>query len=270
MQEIIREDGGSQFTLQALIKAVKRRLLLIVAITLLCTAVGGVFGAFIVDTRYTTTATIMVNVDSEGTLSQAQSLATALKSITDPENNDLYSEVWYKFNIDNPENKIASVQELKDSITVKVSSTLLYFTLVSTNPKADSILTLFMQHVKDFADTKDYDNPIKDEEGNYVLDENGEKQYAPKYPLYAEKVDIISIPFEPKDDSMTKVFKYMALFFIVGAFGSLCFVLLKVLLEDTYSDKASFENDFAIDVLATIEEVKIARADKSETAEEGV
>lgn len=235
MEEMIREDGGSQFTLQAIFKALKKKLLLIIAVTLLFTAVGGVFGAFVVDTQYTTSGTMIVNVGNDGTLADAQSLATALKSITDPGNDRIYKAVTTKFNATHPNDKI-TIAELQGAISVTANSVLLNITMTTSNPKADLILDEFMSEIKAFANEKDAST------GAY------------KYHLFAGKVDVISYASTPSSDAQTKVFKNMVIFFVIGAFGSVLVVLLMLLLNDTYANKVSFEKDFAIDVLATIED----------------
>ncbi|MBR2337332.1 MAG: hypothetical protein IKA61_05270 [Clostridia bacterium] len=254
MEDMIREDGGSQFTLQALFKELKKKLLLVVAIVLLCTAAGGVFGAFVVDTKYTSNATMIVNVGNEGTLAEAQSLATALKSITEPENDAIYNSTITTFNAKHPDSKI-TLEELKSSVSVTSNSMLLNLTIVSTNAEANLILDEFMRQIRRFA--------------NEEVTNDGVTTY--RYPLFAEKVDVISYASKPVSDAKTKVFKHMALFFIVGAFGSMLLVLLSVLLNNTYADKSSFERDYDIDVLATLEDIRfLDLEDAAQKAEEVV
>ena len=250
MEDIIREEGGSNFTLQVFVKEIKRKLLLIIAIALAFTAVGGVFGGFIVDTKYTSTASVILQPGNEGKLEEAQSLASALKSVTDPENDALYQDVFDAFNAKYPESVLPTVKELKESISVSSNAMLLNFKVVSKNSKADLILEEFLNHVIDFTMKKDVVNGIE----TY------------KYPLFANKVDIISDPSSPTSDASTKVFKYMALFLIIGAVGSMCFILVSIMLEDTYPNKASFERDFTIDVLASIGDVRYLKTNSTKSA----
>ena len=255
MVEIMREEGGSQFTLQALFKELKKKLLLVIAIILFCTAVGGVYGGVVVDTTYTTNATMIVNVGNDGTLEQAKSLATALKSIVDPENDVIYDLTATTFVSKNPNYPMKRDElkaELKKSISVTTNAMLLNLTMSTTLPEAESILNLFMKQMMDFVNVK----------------VEGSDAYV--YPLFAEKIDIISPAGDVKDDSNSKVFKYMALFFIVGAFASMLLVFLKVFLNNTYTDKASFEMDFDMDVIATIEDIGNFCDDATEKVEEGV
>ncbi len=227
MDEILREDVGSQVTLQAIFKELKKRLLLVVAIIFFCTAVGGVFGAFVVDTTYTSSATMMVKV-GEGGLSEAQSLASALKSITDPQNEQLYKKTMIKFNSSYPQNQV-TLKEMKGIITTSSNNMLFNISIETTNPMATSILNVFMTEVQTFTESQPN--------------------------LFVNKVEVVSPPSELESDGDTKVFKYLALFFILGAFCSMCLVFVRVMLDDTYSDKASFEREFTVDVLATFEDV---------------
>ncbi|MBR2384212.1 MAG: hypothetical protein IKA99_01235 [Clostridia bacterium] len=245
MEEIIREEGGSQFTLQALFKELKKKLLLVVAIVLLCTAIGGVYGGVIVDTKYTSNATMIVNVGKEGTLVEAQGLATALKSIADPENDAIYEATATTFLSTHPDfankykmNKDILAANLKGAISVTTNQMLLNLKITSTFPEADSILNQFMTEIQKFANQPSTDGEFR-------------------YPLFADKVFIVSPASKPFSDAKTKVFKYMLLFFVVGVFGSMLLVLLSVLLNDTYADKLSFEKDYNLDVLATFEDVTL-------------
>ena len=246
MEGIIREESFSQFTLGDIFKELKKRLLLVVAIICVFTAVGGVFGAFVVDTTYTSEAVMMVRAGEEGTLADAQTLASAFMSLAGPKNEQIYKKTVVEFNADHPQNKV-TLKELKESISISTNSMLLNVAIETKNPKADSILIKFMLQVQEFAKTND-------EKGEF------------KYPLFANKIDVISQPSEPESDEKSKVFKYLALFFIVGAFCSMVMVIARVMLDDTYTDKASFERDFEVSVLATFEEVSSSKnKDKSET-----
>ena len=61
MQEIIREEGGTHFTVRALFKELKKKLLLVVALILVATAIGGIYGGLVVDTKYTTDDKLVFN-----------------------------------------------------------------------------------------------------------------------------------------------------------------------------------------------------------------
>ena len=79
MEEIYSEESIGQFSIKVFIKELKKRMLFIVATTLLFAALGGVVGKFFVKTQYTSTATIIVKVsesDNGVTLEDAEKVAT--------------------------------------------------------------------------------------------------------------------------------------------------------------------------------------------------
>lgn len=232
MIEEYREEGASQFSLQSFFYEIKKRLLLIIAVTLLCTAVGGVVGAFFVKPQYKSTATLYVGGE---TLSESQSLATAIKSFLEPDNDIIYKQAENELSDLSPSVDIA---ELKESLTVKVNSMMINLEYESTNPHADTILNTIIMTFMDFIDQENAEKP-----GEYLYD------------IFGGKVRVISPASKKTNDSKLLVFKYMALFFIIGAIGTVLAVLLKVMLNDTYSDKETLQSDIGVDVLVMIEDV---------------
>lgn len=241
MEEIeIREEGGSQFTIRALIKEIKNSFLLIVAITLLCTAIGGVFGKFFVKTTYVSKASLMVSSTDQGggNITQSKELATTMKAFLDSTNKIIFQQVETDYNSEHHEGKI-SAKELESSLGISVNTVMMDLTLTTTNKDAKQILQ------------KVIENMIA------AVNENKDGEYT--YEEFAGKLKITSPASDAESDAGSKVFKYMAIFFILGAFGSLLFVLLKILLNDTYSDKDLFEADLGIEVLSMIEAVSPAK-----------
>lgn len=233
MEEILNEeDGGvSQFSLQAFIKAIRKNLLLIVAMTVLCTALGGVIGRFFIKTQYTSISTMIV-VAEQGedlTLSESQSLAVAIKSLLTPENNYIYERVQKRFNENKPSGAPdVTVKELKGALTVDVESMMLTFDFTSQNPEAQYILELFMAELEDYINVQTS--------------------------FYGGRLEILSEQSKAENDEQMKVIKFMLVFMLLGGFVSLLGVFLKVLLNDTYQDKESLENDLNVEVLAEIED----------------
>ena len=249
MNEEYREEGASQFSLQSFFYEIKKRLLLIIAVTLLCTAVGGVVGAFFVKPQYKSTATLIVT--GEGmSLSEAQSLATAMKSFLDPENDIIYKNTYGELETKSLDESV-SITELKYSLAVKVNSMMINLEYESTNVEADTILNTIIVEFRKFIDQTDANEPIK------KVEVDGEMIEKPNYiyDTFGGKLQVLSYASDPTNDSKLLVFKYMALFFIIGAIGTVLAVLLKVMLNDTYSDKETLQNDIGIDVLVMIEDV---------------
>ena len=261
MQEIIKEEGGNHFTIRALLKELENKLILVVALILVCTAIGGVYGRFLVDTRYTTTSTMIVNVGADGTLEESQNLAKAFKSITESDTIYELTAIEYMTKYHYSKMKREELKnEIKGSISVTVDSMLLKFTMSSRLSGVKDILNILMRKVQEFVDS-----PKFDDDGNIMKDEFGE--VIPVYPLFAGKVFIVSPATEPTNDADTKVFKNMVMFCFAGAFVSMAFIVLKVLFNNTYADKTSFEEDYDIDVLATIDDISCQGAPKLEKEE---
>ena len=265
MQEIIKEEGGSHFTIRALFKELKKKLLLVVALVFLATALGGVYGGVLVDTKYTTTSTMIVNVGANGTLEESQNLAKAFKSITESDTIYELTAVEYMTKYHYTKMKREELKnEIKSSITVTVDSMLLKFTITSKLSGVKDILNILMRKVQEFVDS-----PKVDEEGNIMIDaETGEA--IPVYPLFSGKVFIVSPATETTNDADTKVFKNMGLFCLIGVFVALLIIVFGVLFDNTYADKSSFEEDFDIDVLATVNDISYLAENSSRSKTEEV
>ena len=257
MQEIIREEGGTHFTVRALFKELKKKLLLVVALILVATAIGGIYGGLVVDTKYTTTSTMIVNVGADGTLEESQNLAKAFKSITESDTIYELTAIEYMTKYHYSKMKREELKtEIKSSITVTVDSMLLKFTMTSKLSGVKDILNILMRKVQEFVDS-----PKFDDDGNIMKDEFGE--VIPVYPLFAGKVFIVSPATEPTNDADTKVFTNMVVFCGGGVLVSMLIIVLRVLFNNTYDDKASFEEDYDIDVLAMIDDISCLNEDAS-------
>ena len=150
--------------------------------------------------------------------------------------------------------------EIKSSITVTVDSMLLKFTMNSKLSGVKDILNILMRKVQEFVDSPKFDDDgeiMRDPETNEII---------PLYPLFAGKVFIVSPATEPTNDADTKVFTNMVVFFGGGVLVSILIIVLRVLFNNTYDDKASFEEDYDIDVLAMIDDISSLSEDDSNSA----
>lgn len=261
MQEIIREEGGTHFTVRALFKELKKKMLLVVALILVATAIGGIYGGLVVDTKYTTTSTMIVNVGADGTLEESQNLAKAFKSITESDTIYELTAIEYMTKYHYSKMKREELKnEIKSSITVTVDSMLLKFTMTSKLSGVKDILNILMRKVQEFVDSPKFDDDgeiMRDPETNEII---------PVYPLFAGKVFIVSPATEPTDDADTKVFTNMVVFCGGGVLVSMLIIVLLVLFNNTYDDKASFEEDYDIDVLAMIDDISSLSEEDSNSA----
>lgn len=261
MQEIIREEGGTHFTVRALFKELKKKMLLVVALILVATAIGGIYGGLVVDTKYTTTSTMIVNVGADGTLEESQNLAKAFKSITESDTIYELTAIEYMTKYHYSKMKREELKnEIKSSITVTVDSMLLKFTMTSKLSGVKDILNILMRKVQEFVDS-----PKFDDDGEIMRDPET-KEIIPLYPLFAGKVFIVSPATEPTNDADTKVFTNMVVFCGGGVLVSMLIIVLRVLFNNTYDDKASFEEDYDIDVLAMIDDISSLSEEDSNSA----
>jgi capsular polysaccharide biosynthesis protein len=189
-------------------------------------------------------------VDEKATLADAEKLATATASFLSPKTDFIYQIVKTGFNASGPKQTV-SVKELKESLSVTVDSMMINLEYESTNVEADTILNTIIVEFRKFIDQTDANEPIK------KVEVDGEMIEKPNYiyDTFGGKLQVLSYASDPTNDSKLLVFKYMALFFIIGAIGTVLAVLLKVMLNDTYSDKETLQNDIGIDVLVMIEDV---------------
>ena len=228
MEEILNEESIGQFSIKAFIKELKKGILFIVAVTLFFTALGGVIGRFFVKTKYTSTATMIIRVLDQNktiTLADAEKLATSTTSYLSPRTDIIYQIVETTFNASGPKQKV-SIKELKESLTVSVDSVMINLEYTSTNVAAKSLL-----------------NSIMDQLQSHIQGE----------PFYGCELTILSPASDVSDDHIVKVFKLMAIFFVLGGALSVLAIFLAVLLRDTYNDREFLETDVGIDVLAEIE-----------------
>jgi capsular polysaccharide biosynthesis protein len=237
MEDIeIREESNSQFTIQALIKEIKNNVLLIIAITLLFAAIGGVVGKFFIKTTYVSKASLMVATSTEGenAITQSKELASTIKAFLDSTNNTIFTATEIEYNSMHPHQKLTT-KEIAKSLDISVNTIMIDLTYTTTNKDAKIILQKIVENIITAVNEV---NPDTNE---------------PTYSEFAGKLKETSPASNQESDEGTKVFKYMIIFFIIGAFGSLLFVFFKVILNDTYSDKESLELDVGIDVLSMIE-----------------
>ena len=80
-----------------------------------------------------------------------------------------------------------------------------------------------------------------------------------EWELFGNSVRITSSPSRVTNDSLTKVIKFLVIFFVIGLVVSAIAIVIGVLLDDTYKTKEQFEKDTGIDVLATLENIALAK-----------
>ncbi|MDD7463525.1 MAG: Wzz/FepE/Etk N-terminal domain-containing protein [Anaerococcus sp.] len=214
-----------KITTYELFKALKRKLALILSVTILLGVLGGVYGKFIKDQEYTArTVMIIVGNDDEEISYNKLLLNEKLSNIY---SQILTSEDIYRDAIEDLGLKDISPRELKASLTTEVNSQagIISFELISDNEDkaADSLKTIcekFKLYVKDYLKTDNLD--------------------------YLQEVSV-------KNDSKQDTIKYGLVGLILGFFLSLLFVCLKEVVSQKIKDE-QYIRDLGIDVLGVIDE----------------
>ena len=247
MEELeLMEEKTFQITFQALFKEFKKNLLLIIAIVVAFTAIGSVVGGFFIKTQYTSVASLMIKSDppkelteiivNGTTLGEEESLARAFKAILES-SDPIFVNAVTEYNSQNPSSTV-NKEDVKENLTVKVSSVMINLEYTSSNPNSQQILDKIVKHMIKFVETKD---------------EGGDYTYGPRY---VDKLKENSPASEAKDDEDVRVFKYMAIFLVVGVVLSCAIIFLNVLFRDTYEDKESFEKDTGLEVFAVLGDMR--------------
>lgn len=250
MEEVVYNEKESQLTLGALLEAAKRRIGLILAITLFLTVVGGIVGKFFIKTKYTSSgeAIVMMTVgdDDANKTSSTTAYQYSVYLAETVNTSFLKSDLVLKKaseTLKTDHNIDISPEKLKSGLTSTVDSNrgiAISVKFSSNYEEADVILGTVLNTLVEELNTKK-------EDGSYTWE------------LFGNSVRITSSPSKVTSDSTSKVIKFLAIFFVIGLVVSAIVIVIGVLLDDTYKSKEQFEKDTGIDVLATLENIALAK-----------
>lgn len=260
MDNEIREEQGITFA--DLWFLVKRNMLLILIVTLVFTVLGGIYGLKIKNPTYTATTTAIVFVDtsssgSSGNVVNNYSYATYFTSTfsTFIKSNPVLTLACKNLNEKGYE---YSRKELKDCISIGTESNSLIITIVAKvsskdenegRARAQAIANTILESTIQEANKYKYDS-----NGNVVLDNNGDPVY--EYLVLAEKL----VAMEKVENTSDVVYSRGAgttilIAFLIGLVVSMGIVLVKYLIDDTFSSKETFEKMTGLTVFASIPEI---------------
>lgn len=249
-EEVVYNEKESQLTLGALLEAAKRRIGLILAITLFLTVVGGIVGKFFIKTKYTSSgeAIVMMTVgdDDANKTSSTTAYQYSVYFAETVNTSFLKSDLVLKKaseTLKTDHNIDISPEKLKSGLTSTVDSNrgiAISVKFSSNYEEADVILGTVLNTLVEELNTKK-------EDGSYTWE------------LFGNSVRITSSPSKVTSDSTSKVIKFLAIFFVIGLVVSAIVIVIGVLLDDTYKSKEQFEKDTGIDVLVTLENIALAK-----------
>ena len=249
-EEVVYNEKESQLTLGALLEAAKRRIGLILAITLFLTVVGGIVGKFFIKTKYTSSgeAIVMMTVgdDDANKTSSTTAYQYSVYLAETVNTSFLKSDLVLKkasATLKTDHNIDISPEKLKSGLTSTVDSNrgiAISVKFSSNYEEADVILGTVLNTLVEELNTKK-------EDGSYTWE------------LFGNSVRITSSPSKVTSDSTSKVIKFLAIFFVIGLVVSAIVIVIGVLLDDTYKSKEQFEKDTGIDVLVTLENIALAK-----------
>ena len=245
MDQEAQRENENQLSLQTLFVEAKNSWLLIIIVTLLFALVGGIYAQFFVDVTYTSKASFVVNVmpdETAGNTTTAYSYAVNLTNTLGPyiKTTNVCKKALDIYN-DSHEEKLSSYNEIQKAISYSVTdkSFIISLTCATANPDADGILQAAMEAAIDVA-----------------------QEYQEGQTFLANKLLIYEQPSKPSDNEISKLYKYILIFFVLGLVVSGVIVLLKVILNDTYKSKESLESDIPVEVLALIDDLAEAKEGK--------
>ena len=255
MNEELYQEQGISFS--DILFLVKRNILLILVITILCTIVGGVYAYGIKKPVYTAEATAVVQAEPSTNGNEATSYSysvaltntfkTIIKSIAvvNEAADDLIESKVYS----EEERQILKSRLQKNvSVSSETSTLIVTISAQSKDPEeaillANSILDATISVVDEFKIDVETGEPVKDQDGNV--------QY--NYIILANKLKVLN---EASDDTtFVKSGKLMiiAVAVLIGIIISFAIILIKFLSDDTYTSKDSFEKTFNINILSSIQ-----------------
>lgn len=253
-EEVVRggaEEG--QISLVALLEAAKHRIGLILAIVVVMTVIGGIFGKFFVKTKYSSSGEVIVMMMTDDESENKTSSTTAYQYsvyLAETINSSLLKSDLVMKNAAETlkaEHGISiRTSELKSGLTSSVSQNrgiAISMKFTSSYEQADVILNTVINTLVKELNSKDGD-------GNY------------KWELFGNSVRITSAPSAVSNDSRSKVLKYLAIFCVIGLVIAAVFIVIVVITDDTYKSKEQFEKDTGIEVLASLENIALAKEKK--------
>ena len=242
-EQEIRKESENQLSFQTLILELRKNILLIVIITLLFALAGAAYARYFVETKYTSSGSLMVNVAREDmgvSETTAYSYAIALTdtlskfistSKVREKAAELYKEEYKK--------GTKGYKEKMPSYSIGVSTTEKNFIITVTCTSTDR-------------DTKQILDTVMDAAIKVANDLKGQDE---EYTVLHNKMFVFEEASTGWPDSGARMYKYVLIFMFVGLVVSAVIVILKILFNDTYRFKEDVEKDLSVEILALIDDL---------------
>ena len=240
-EQLSSEKSVNNLSLKNFFELITKNIVLLLIVTLICSAAGLIFGRFVIKTTYSSTATIAIKIDS---------LSSDSENVQSEYNNFQYATKLTKacslfMSSDNVANDAASELKTKginissydiiDNLSFTIVENSLFFNIkfASTNQNAQIILEQIIESaIKVSADTQ----------------QDGTKTYG----ILANRFYESSSSRGIQNNSSSKTVKYFLIAFLIGLILSILIILIKYLFDDTYRSKEQFEKETGVSVLAYI------------------
>lgn len=248
-EKVIEEQGLS---ISDLFFLVKRNIVLIIIITGLLTVVGAVYGLKIKKPTYSATATAVVMIETSGNQGSPTTSDYVYASY--------YTSTFTTFIQTNPVLNLASEKLSKKGHTVSREQ---LDNCITVSSYSDSLIITVQARVaeddrnKGVEKSMDIANTVLEaaiEIGNQkIKDADGKEVY--KYKVFANNLVVMENVEEEDVTASRGAFTITVICMLLGLVLSFGIILIKYLVDDTFTSKELFEKTHNINVLSVIAEV---------------
>lgn len=252
--EVYQEQGIS---LSDLLFLIKKNVLMILIITIICTVAGGVYAYKIKKPVYTAIATAVVQAEptNSGTneatsYSYSVALTNTFKDII--KNITVINaavDILINENNYNESDRNILKSKLINNVSVSSTASTLTLTVSATSTKAEEAIALANAILK--ATVTEVDKPLIGEDGKPVVDSDG--NVVRNYIILADKLKVFSQASGETTSIKHNELLILVVTFMVGLVISFGIILVKYFFDDTYTSKDSFERTYNINILASIQ-----------------
>lgn len=238
-QQVQEQQDG--LTIKDIFYIIKKHLIVILAVILVCTGLGFGFSKF-QDKRspkWTANATMMVSVENTDgmALSTAYSLSTYLINtyVVFMKDNVVLTAV--ESQLKDKYGSQVSLVSLKKNLSTSISSNNLIMNVSFTSTSkasATEIINCIIHTAESKADSVKVDG-----EGQPILDSNGKP--TPAYKLLYENLAVLSEAEETRATQSTRTLKYTAIFFAGGIVLAFLYVLIRELTDNKFKNTREVE-----------------------------
>ena len=258
MNEEVYQEQGISFS--DLLFLVKRNILVILIITIICAIAGGVYAYGLKKPVFTAVATAVVQAEQSTTNNQESTsysysvaLTNTFKDVIKSQpvivaaadelvKNDKYA------NIENARSSLMG--KLKSNVSVTSTTSTLILTVSASSTDRDEAILLANTILTETINVTDQFEV--DENGQPVVDSEGKKIYL--YPILGNKLKVLQNADLDTTSEKHNELLILVVACMIGLIISFAIVLIKFLSDDTYTSKDTFEKTFNINILASIQD----------------